>query len=83
MEEIDCLFLHNCCSAGYKQLLIFKKNYEDENECKLKIKTYGYLQVSDNKFNTIYNFEMETLKKHSYLIIDLGFKKEIIIISND
>jgi hypothetical protein len=59
----EALFIHHCCSSGYK----FFRRWKAENP-DVKVKAVNYLNVAQEKLDVQYGFKLEDLRKNSYII---------------
>lgn len=57
------LFLHECCSSGYRLLKEFK--IANPN---VKVEAVTYFNVKEKGYDTKYGFTMDELKKTSYIV---------------
>ena len=71
-DIVDIIFVHMCCSQGFKELLAFKQKYEEDNNVKLKVTTVSYLNARD--YAKRFNFDIENLRVCSYIIFDKANK---------
>ena len=56
--------LHLCCSGGYNELKDYQKRYPLDTR---KVKVFNLFQCRDLKYPEKYGFELEDLRKHSFL----------------
>jgi predicted MPP superfamily phosphohydrolase len=69
-EIVNITFLHMCCSSGFKELMTWIKNYEEQKNVKVKVHTISYFNVRDGGYPKQFNFDLESLRSKSYIILD-------------
>jgi hypothetical protein len=70
MEKIiNLTLLHLCCNSGRRSWMEHIKQLKLNNpETKLKLKSVSYFNVRDLGYTKRFNFDLETLRKVSYIV---------------
>lgn len=67
MSKNEVIFINNCCASGYRAFRDYQKAHPTAN-----IKRYSYLRAYHAGLHELYNFEIESLKKYSYIVEEDG-----------
>lgn len=71
---VKAYFLHDCCGSGHKFFTRWRKDNPNT-----KIEAISYLNVKEQGFDSKYGFDLITLKKYSFIIIEEVGKESIVL----
>ena len=68
LGNIPLLFLHKCCSCGFKQFEAWLDNEKELNHI-YNIELVGIFNIKDKGYDIRYKFDLKDLDNHAYIIL--------------